>query len=374
MKIRTLFCAMALATGTTAATAEEFIIGVPISLTGVYGFVGKSAIRGMELAAEEINSGKELGPHTLKLVIEDDGSVNNQTITLLNKFATSGRALAIAGPAGSAPSLAASPAANQAQIPMLSIAVTPAVNGAGPWSNRIISAPATLVDGLTDYVVTKVKPKSIMTIGARDNDGAAAMPVLMRKLLQGKVTLLPEESALMADTDFTALATKIASQKPSVVFISLNDAGAANVILQARQAGVGNDVQFVSTNAAASPTFLKIGGKAVEGTIMATDAAPHLRTDKMTQSYIANFQKKFGAEPDQWASIGYTIIRVYGRAIAGIKGPVTRQGVRDGIAATKNMPVVLGDGKTNLSFDEARNPIYKPVVLVVKDGKFIAAP
>ncbi|MBM3346470.1 MAG: amino acid ABC transporter substrate-binding protein, partial [Betaproteobacteria bacterium] len=333
-----------------------------------------SAVRGMELAIEEINAGKELGPHSLKLVIEDDGSVNNQTITLLNKFATSGRALAIAGPSGSAPSLAASPAANQNQIPMLAIAVTPAVNAAGPWSNRIISLPSTIVDGLTDYVLARVKPKTVMTVGARDNDGAAAMPVIMRKLLQGKVTLLPEESALMADTDFTALATKIASQKPSMVFISMNDAGAANIILQSRQAGVGNEVQFVSTNAAASATFLKIGGKAVEGTIMATDAAPHLRTDKLAQNYMANFQKKFGAEPDQWSSVGYTIIRVYGRVIAGIKGPVTRQAVRDGIAATKNMPVVLGDGKTNLSFDEARNPIYKPMVLVAKDGKLIAAP
>jgi branched-chain amino acid transport system substrate-binding protein len=374
MKFRTLFCALALATGTTAATAEEFIIGVPISLTGIYGFVGKAAIRGMELAAEEINSGKELGPHTLKLAIEDDGSVNNQTITLLNKFATSGRALAIAGPAGSAPSLAASPAANQAQIPMLSIAVTPAVNAAGPWSNRILSAPVTLVDALSDYVITKVKPKSVMTIGARDNDGAAAMPVLMRKLLQGKATLLPEESALMADTDFTALATKIASQKPSLVFISMNDAGGANIILQSRQAGVGNDVQFMSTNGIATQTFLKIGGRAVEGTLAVTDSAPHLRTDKLSQNFMAAFQKKFGAEPDQFASVGYTIIRVYGRVIAGIKGPVTRVAVRDGIAATKNMPVVLGDGKTNLSFDEARNPVYKPVMLVVKDGKFIAAP
>ena len=60
-------------------------------------------------------------------------------------------------------------------------------------------------------------------------------------------------------------ATKIASQKPSIVIITLNDAAAANIILQARQAGVGKEVQFVSNNATAQPSFIKIGGKAVEG-------------------------------------------------------------------------------------------------------------
>ena len=89
---------------------------------------------------------------------------------------------------------------------------------------------------------------------------------------------------------------------------------------------------------------------------------------------IAAFQKKFGAPPDQWASIGYTIVKLYSRAIAGIKGPVTRQGVRDAIVATKNVPVVIGDGKTNFSFDAERNPVYKPIVLTIKDQKFIPAP
>ena len=370
MKFRYLVPAAALAIAPAFALAEDLVVGGVLSLTGVYAFVGKSAIRGMEMAVEEINASKSLGgTRKLKFVTEDDGSNNNQAITLLTKFATSAETIAIAGPTASATVVAAAPAANEHKIPMLGIAVSTAVNAAGPWSNRLLNSPAGLFEALSEYTYQRFKPKSVMTIAARDNDGAAAQSVVARKWLEGKVTLFPEESALMADTDFSALATKIASQKPSVVIITLNDSAAANIILQARQAGVGKEVQFISNNATAQPSFIKIGGKAVEGTVMATDALPEIRTDALTKTYVANFQKKFGAAPDQFATIGYTIIKLYGHAIGSIKGPVTRDGVRSALVSLKNVPVVIGDGKTNFSFDKDRNPVYKPIIVEVRDQK-----
>jgi branched-chain amino acid transport system substrate-binding protein len=257
---------------------------------------------------------------------------------------------------------------------MLGIAVSTAVNAAGPWSNRLLNSPAALFEALSDHTFKRFKPKSVMTIAARDNDGAAAQSVVARKWFEGKVTLFPEESALMADTDFSALATKIATQKPSVVIITMNDAAAANIILQARQAGVGKEVQFVSNNATAQPTFIKIGGKAVEGTVMATDALPEIRTDAMTKTFVSNFQKKYGAPPDQFTAIGYTIIKLYGQAIGSVKGTVTRDNVRAALVALKNVPVVIGDGKTNFSFDGDRNPVYKPIIVEVRDQKHQVVP
>ena len=375
MKFRNLVPVVVLAMGPSLALAEDLVIGGVLSLTGPYAFVGKSAIRGMEMAIEEVNASKTLGgSRTLKLVTEDDGSNNNQAITLLTKFATNPSTIAIAGPTASATVVAASPAANEHKIPMLGIAVSTAVNAAGPWSNRLLNSPATLFEALSEYSFNRFKPKSVMTIAARDNDGAAAQSVVARKWFEGKVTLLPEESALMADTDFSALATKIASQKPSLVIITLNDAAAANIILQARQAGVGKEVQFVSNNATAQPSFIKIGGKAVEGTVMATDALPEIRTDALTKTYVANFQKKFGAPPDQFATIGYTIVKLYGQAISGIKGPVNRDGVRNALINLKNVPVTIGDGKINFAFDKDRNPVYRPIIVEVRDQKHQVAP
>jgi len=70
--------------------------------------------------------------------------------------------------------------------------------------------------------------------------------------------------------------------------------------------------------------------------------------------------------------VGYTIGKLYGHALANIKGAVTRQSLNDAVVATRNFPVVLGSGKGNFSFTgPEREPTYEPILITVKDGKFI---
>jgi len=375
MKLPVALTLVALATAVSTASAQEIAIGVPVSLTGVYAFVGTAAVKGLQMAVDEINAGSEAGPgRTLKLVIADDGSNTNQTITLVNRLANVDKVMAIAGPSASPTVLAVSPVVNQLQIPMLGIAVTQAVNKAGPWSNRVLNSPTTLMTVLSNYTLDTVKPKSIMTVASRDNDGAAAQTKVIRSVLDGKVSFMPEESAMMAETDFSALSTKIASLKPDAVMITMNDSAAANIILQAKQAGAAPNLRFVANNAAASASFLRIGGKAVEGTLIGTDAFPEIRTDALAKTFVANYQKKYNAVPDQWNAVGYTIGKLYGHALANVKGAVTRQSLNDAVIATRNFPVVLGSGKGNFSFAGAeREPTYEPILITVKDGKFIPA-
>ncbi len=376
MKLLCLLTAGAIAAGVSQVSAQEITIGVPVSLTGVYAFVGTAAVKGLQMAVDEINAGSEAGTgRTLKLVIADDGSNTTQTITLVNRMATVDKVMALAGPSASPTVLAASPVVNQLQIPMLGIAVTPAVNKAGPWSNRVLNSPTTLMTVLANYTLDTAKPKTVMTVASRDNDGAAAQSKVIRSVLDGKVTFMPEESAMMAETDFSALSTKIASLKPDAVMITMNDSAAANIILQAKQAGAAANLRFVANNAAASASFLRIGGKAVEGVLVGTDAFPEIRSDALAKSFVANFQKKYSATPDQWNAVGYTIGKLYGNALSTIKGPVTRQNLNDAVVATRNFPVVLGSGKGNFSFSAGeREPTYEPILITVKDGKFIPAP
>lgn len=376
MKLPFVLTALAIASGVSGVGAQEIAIGVPVSLTGVYAFVGTAAVKGLQMAVDEINAGNELGAgRSLKLVIADDGSNTNQTITLVNRLANVDKVLAIAGPSASPTVLAVSPVVNQLQIPMLGIAVTPAVNKAGPWSNRVLNSPTTLMTVLSNHTLESVKPKTVMTVASRDNDGAAAQSKVARSVMEGKVTLMAEESAMMAETDFSALSTKIASLKPDVVMITMNDAAAANIILQARQAGASPNLRFVANNAAASASFLRIGGKAVEGTLVGTDAFPEIRTDALAKTFVANFQKKYNAVPDQWNAVGYTIGRLYGHAITNAKAPLTKQSLLDALTTIKNFPVVLGSGKSNFSFTGAeREPTYEPILITIKDGKFIPAP
>lgn len=373
VKLRFIFCAAALATTAISAHAEDIVIGVPASLTGPLGFIGTAAVKGMQMAVEEINAARELGPNrAVKLVVGDDAGDRNQSITLATRMARVDRALAIAGPTNSATSMAVAPVANQLRIPMVSIAVVPSVNKTGPWSNRVMSSSDAQMTAISRYLVEKIKPKTVMIVQARDNEGTVGQARAVREHLQGKVTLLPDESVLMADSDFTALATKIAFQNPDAVFIALSGPGTANLIMQARQAGVKPNVVFVGTTGPASPTYLKIGGRAVEGSYMVADAFPEARTDALAKNFVANYQKKYNEPWDQWAAIGYTIVRVIANGILTAKGPLTRESLNNAIVATRKFPTLLGN--TPFGYDREREPTFQPIVLTVKDQKFQVAP
>ena len=47
-----MLTAAALAAATSFASAEEILIGVPVSLTGTYAFVGTAAVKGMQMAVD----------------------------------------------------------------------------------------------------------------------------------------------------------------------------------------------------------------------------------------------------------------------------------------------------------------------------------
>jgi branched-chain amino acid transport system substrate-binding protein len=373
MKFAAAIVATLVLASAISARAEDIVIGAPVSLTGTYGYVGTDAVKGMQLAIDDINATNKLGDgRKLKLMVEDDGSDRNQAITLINRLASRDKALAIAGPSSTVTALAVAAASNDLQIPMLSIAVSSAVTKAGPWSFHVMAPPSLLMTSLARYVAEVVKPKTVMTIHGRDNEGAVAQVRAARAYLEGKTKLLPEESALMSETDFTALSTKIASANPDVVIIAMADANAASLIVQARQSGVGPNVKFFGNNATASPSFLRIGGAAVEGAFMAADAFPEAREDAVTKEFLAKFKSKYDGSPSQWVAMGYTVVHVLGKAIAGVKGDLSREALRDALKQIKDYPSVLG--KNTFSFDAEREPLYDPVMLTVKDGRFAVAP
>ncbi len=374
MKTQRLFVPLALCVllFTPIARAEDVTIGAPLSMSGTYGYIGPDVQRGMLLAVDQINAAHEIGANrTLKIDVGDDASDRNQAITLVNRWGR-GDTIAIAGPNSTVTALAVAPVVNDLKIPMLSIAVSSAVSKAGPWSYHVMAPPNLLMTALAKYVIDKLKPHTVMTVHGRDNEGAVAQIKAARDYMTGRVALLPEESALMAETDFSALATKIVDRKPDVVMIAMADANAASLIVQCRQAGLDEHTIFVGNNATASPSYIRIGGPAVEGSYMAADSFVQARRDPLATKFMADYRQRYDAAPSQWSAMGYTLIRVLARAMTGIDGPLTRDAVRDGIGRVRGFDTVLGS--SDFSFDPAREPTYEPLVLTVRNGAFQLAP
>ncbi|MFN2165275.1 MAG: ABC transporter substrate-binding protein, partial [Anaerolineae bacterium] len=170
------------------------------------------------------------------------------------------------------------------------------------------------------------------------------------------------ETFAKGDTDFSAQLTKIKALEPQALLVSALAEEAANIMIQARQLGL--DVPIIGGNGFNSPKLAEIAGPAAEGAI--SGAAWNIgNPDPENQKFVEAYRAEYGSDPDQFAAQAYTAAWLMATAIknAGSTDPAA---IRDALAAIRDFPSPLG----NYSFDENRNPVHTPVVLIVQEGQF----
>lgn len=362
--------AAALAAVTFAAQAQEQVIGIPMAVTGPYAFVGVPVRNGIVMGLEEADAAGRLGGTKLKLVLEDTASDKAQAISLTNRMAVRDKVLIMIGPTSSIEATAAAPVANDLQMPMFSSAVSPDVTKAGKWSFKVTASPAVIMTALGEYVLAKMKPKTAVMVFIRDNDGFIGQKNSLRDALKaGGVSILSEESVTSGDADFTALATKLVAAKADVIYLSMGAEAGAALIIQTKQSGLAPTTRFIAPPGMASQQFMKVGGSAVEGVTMVADY--FAGGGELNQRFVANYEKRYGTKPDNWAAVGYSMGLIAANAIRTASPNPDRARVRDALEKTKDFPMLLGNGKWTL--DANRNPYYGAAVITVKGGVFVLA-
>jgi len=88
------------------------------------------------------------------------------------------------------------------------------------------------------------------------------------------------------------------------------------------------------------------------------------------QAFATSYEAIYGNAPDIWAATGYTMMQTVASAIRNAGEDVNRETLRDAMAATKDLPVVMGRG--SLSFDENRVPMMGGIVMQLRDGKWVS--
>ena len=355
--------------GAAVAQAADHSVLVMQALTGPSAFVGTSVRDGMLLAIEESNRKQELGAgHRIKPVVVDDASDRNQTLTLLQRHAADPAVVLVMGPTSGAAAVAGANAANDLKIPMLSTTNSLDVLKAGPWSHILTQPPSVSMPTIVRHAVEQLKVKNCAVIGIHDIEIYTLMQKQFEDGVKARgVKIGSVEAIKSSDADFSALATKVASQDQDCVFISATAPQGANVVLQLRQAGLDPQTRILGHVTMTSPQFIQRGGAAVEGVYVMGDWVVGGR-DAAGQAFAQAFKARFKQEADGWNAVGYSVMRV---AIAAMRsaGPnLSRESLRAALAQTRNVPVVVGSGKYSL--DESRIPNYGMNVLQVKGGQF----
>jgi len=347
---------------------SEIVISAVQDLSGSTANYGTAAQKGIDLAVKEMNSQKFFGDgHTVKVVYMDAAGDAKQAAAAYEKLIADKSVVAIIGPTLSTEAMVADPLAQTAKMPVVASSNT--VSGIVEMGDYIFrtSIPESAVIPNTLKVAAKafnLKQVAIMysTDDAYTNN---AYVVFKDALTQQGIKILAEEHYAKGDKDFSAQLAKITPLNPEALIVPGMAEESANIILQARAAGIPSSVPVIGGNGFNSPKLAEIAGPAAEGAIAGT-AWNNASSLPASQAFVKAFTAEYNATPDQFSAQSYTAAWVIAVAIKNA-GSTEHSAVRDALAKIKNLDTPLG----SFSFDEKREPQHLPVVNIVKDGKLV---
>lgn len=358
----------------SAYAADTIGLGLCAPMSGGAASWGEKSKVGTEFAIERINArggvvprGKS-GPMMLELIeVADDKNDPREGASIAQRFIDNEKILIMIGPLTSTVALAQAPIMNKHGLAQLAIGATaPAYTDAGPYSFRLIPTDAFQGKYIAKWANDQGKWQTYAVIYVNDDYGRGLADVFQNSL---KTIGVPEkdivasEAYLPNDTDFSAQLSKIKGYKPDALFIAGHYKEGALIARQARELRL--NAQILGTDGIGHPEYIKIAGKAAEGTIYSgyfslVDKRPYI------QKWATDFKKKFGYDPGLVEAIANDCVEMTAKAIE--IGGLSRRDIALGLSAIGPYypPVqgALGEDKFDMNGDMVRDML----MYVVKDG------
>ena len=280
------------------AAQAQMKVGVITSATGSTAFVGISQKNTVALLPRKI------GDISVEYSYFDDASDPTQSVNLVKKLIGE-NVDAIIGPSGSPNAMGAIQFVAQAGTPMLAPVGTPAVVLPMDAQKRWVFKTTQNDDLIAHALVADIEKKGFKTIGfigQGDPYGESWYHAFVPMVQKLGVKLVANERFLRTDQSVTGQVAKIVAAKPDAVLIAA--AGGPTALPQIALADQGYKGQIYQTHGAATPDFVRLSGKAAEGTIMAAslmlvlDQIPDSNpSKKIAADYIAAYEKLYGSKP-----------------------------------------------------------------------------
>lgn len=276
-------------------------IGAYWVLSGADTALGLDEKRGVEIAFKDVG-GKVLG-HPLKLNAEDDGCNAEGGQTAATKLAANPQTVIVLGPACSSAATPGAPILWQQGIVNICTACTaPALTAADRKPEYEGFARTVFSDseqGKADatYVHNVVKAGSVVTI----HDGSPYAQQLQQvfadnfKKLGGKV--LSQEAIAPTDVDMHPVLTRIASEKPDLIYFPVFTAAAAQIVRQAKETPGLEKTKLMGGGSLLSADFIEAAGPSVVGFII---GYPDLSPEAMGNGYpkfVEEYKKAYNEAP-----------------------------------------------------------------------------
>jgi branched-chain amino acid transport system substrate-binding protein len=377
MPYKKMLSALLLSSSLLAPIANADIkIGVITSSTGPIALVGipqKNTVALLPTTA---------GGEKITYISLDDGSDPTATVKAFKKLIDEEHVDAIIGPSGSGNAMGVIQFAAESGTPMLAPVGTAAVVLPMTEQKKWVFKTTQNDDLIATALVDQMKESGIKTIGligTADPYGENWSNVMKTLTQKAGIQIVASEQFQRQDTSMTGQSLKILMANPDAVLIAAP--GSSSVMPQTTLKDQGYGGKIYQTHGAALDPFLRLGGRAVEGTILAAssmlvlDEVPNSPSKDIAAKYIADYKKLYGENPATFGGnvldAGLLLKNAIPNALASGKPGTAefRSALRNALETTKEMPATQGvynmTAADHSGFDERGR-----VLITIKDGKW----
>jgi len=354
-------------------------IGVIASSTGPTAAVGIPQKNTVALLPTEI------GGQKVEYIVLDDASDPTNAVTGVKKLISESKVDALISPTTTPAALATLDFVAESKVPLVttvgSSAVILPLDDKKRWVFKTTQNDDLIAAALIDHM-TAAGMKTLGFIGFNDPYGENWFKVFSTMAEKAGLKMVASERFNRTDQSVTGQVLKVITAKPDAVLIAAT--GGPAVLPQTSLLEKGYKGRIYQTHGVATNDFIRIGGKSVEGTLMAggpmlvaADLAANNPIKPVAQGYIKAYEGKydagtmstFGANTfDAGLLLQKAIPVALKKAKSG--SPEFRDALRDALEQSKE--VVGAQGVFNMNAQNHNGMDQRArVMMTVKDGKWV---
>ena len=342
--------------------ADSVKIGFNVPLTGFAAADGKSALNGAKLAVKQANQAGGINGKMIELVVYDDQASPKQAVPISNKLIEKDNVVAAISGSYSGATRAAAGVFQSAEIPYISAyAVHPEITKAGNYVFRTSFMGEVQGRAGAKLIGATLQRKRVVLITLKNDFGKSLAAGFKKAADQFNLQIVNEYEYSIKDRQFGPIVAKVKADAPEAIYATGYFFTAGPLVSQLRAAGI--TVPVIGQEGYDSEQFIKIAGKASEGTIITTSLDRDSNSSE-TRSFISEFEAMAGHKVDMVAASGHTAMKVL---VAAMKkaGTTSPSAIRNAIAQTN---LVASTG--SISFNDLGEVRKNVQVQVVRDGDF----
>ena len=366
-----LAMAMVFALSASAFADGAFKIGTSGPLTGGAAIYGMAVVNAAQIAVDEINA--EGGIQFEYQAQDDEADYGEKAVNAYNTLLDWGMQVMV-GTVTSGSGITVSAQANEDRLFML----TPSGSSVDMIDGRDNVFQVCFTDpnqgvGSADYIAENYNGAKVAVIYRNDDAYSQGIRDTFVKEAAAKNVEVVYEGTFTNDTktDFSVQLTDAQAAGADLLFLPIYYEPASVILSQANQMGY-------------APTFFGVDGmdgiltlenfetSLAEGVLLLTPFSADA-DDARTQAFVAEYQKRYGEIPNQFAADGYDAVYIVKAALeaAGCTPDMSFEDICEALIAV--MPTLTVDGITGQGMTwAASGEVSKaPMAIVIRDGAYV---